>query len=63
MKKIENKIMGIMFFFYFKNSVSSRLLAKISVSQVFWDSIKNRVSPRSALHEAAYLEALLYSDL
>ena len=48
------------FFYYFKNSVSSRLLAKISVSQVFWDPIKNRVSPRSALLEAAYLEALLY---
>ena len=53
--------MGIFFFFYFKNSASSRLLAKISVSQVFWDPIENSVSPRSALLEAAYLEALLYS--
>ena len=45
-----------------KNSASSRLLAKISVSQVFWEPIKNRVSPRSALLEAAYLEALLYLE-
>ena len=52
--------MGIFFFFYFKNSASSRLLAKISVSQVFWDPIENSVSPRSALLEAALLEALLY---
>jgi hypothetical protein len=29
---------------------------------VFWDPIKNRVSPRSALLEALYLEALLYSE-
>ena len=27
--------------------------------QVFWDPIKNRVSPRSALPEAVYLKALL----
>ena len=49
-------------FFYqkIKNRVSSRLLAKIRVSQVFWDSIKNRVSPRSLLLKAVYLEALLY---
>ena len=45
-----------------KNRVSSRLLAKIHVSQVFWESIKNHVSPRSALLEAVYLEALLYMD-
>ena len=31
------------------------------VSQVFWDPIKNPVSPRSALLEAVYLEALLYT--
>ena len=43
-----------------KNRASARLLAKISVSQVFWDPIKNRVSPRSALLEAVYLKALLY---
>ena len=42
-----------------KNRVSSRLLAKNRVSQVFWEPIKNRVSPRSALLEAVYLEALL----
>ena len=49
-------------FFYqkMKNRVSSRLLAKIRVSQVFWEPIKKRVSPRSALLEAVYLEALLY---
>ena len=39
---------------------TTRPLAKISVSRVFWDPIKNRVSPRSALLEAVYLEALLY---
>ena len=43
-----------------KKRVSSRLLAKIRLSQVFWGPIKNRVSPRSALLEAVYLEALLY---
>ena len=43
-----------------KNRVSSRLLAKNRVSQVFWEPIKNRVSPRSTLLEAVYLEALLY---
>ena len=50
------------FFFYqeIKNSVSSRLLAQIRVSQVFWEPIKNRASPRSALLEAVYLKALLY---
>ncbi len=37
-------------------------MAKIRLSQVFWKPIKNRVSPRSALLEAAYLEALLYFD-
>jgi len=42
-----------------KKRVSSRLLSKIRVSQVFWEPIKNRVSPRSALLEAMYLEALL----
>ena len=52
-------------FFYqiIKNRVSSRLLAKIRVSQVFWEPIKNRVSPRSALLEAVYLKALLYLNL
>ena len=43
-----------------KNRVSSRLLVKIRVSQVFWEPIKNRVSPRSVLLKAVYLEALLY---
>ena len=43
-----------------KNRASSRLLAQNRVSQVFWDPIKNRVSPRSALLEAVYLKALLY---
>jgi hypothetical protein len=43
-----------------KNRASSRLLAKNRVSQVFWDPIKNRVSPRSALLKAVYLKALLY---
>ena len=53
--------MGIIFFTKkIKNRVSSRLLAKIRVSQVFWEPIKNRVSPRSALLEAVYLKALLY---
>ena len=49
-------------FFYqkIKNRVSSRLLAKIRVSQMFWEPIKNRVSPRSVLLKAVYLEALLY---
>ena len=45
-----------------KKRVSSRLLAKIRVPQMFWKPIKNRVSPRSALLEAVYLEALLYSE-
>ena len=56
-------LMGI-FFFYKKieNRVSSRLLAQIRASQVFWEPIKNRASPRSALHEAVYLEALLYTN-
>ena len=44
-----------------KNRASSRLLAKNRVSQVFWDLIKNSVSPRSVLLKAVYLEALLYS--
>ena len=43
-----------------KNRASSRLLAKNRVSQVFWKLIKNRVSPRSVLLKAVYLEALLY---
>ena len=42
---------------------SSRILAQNRVSQVFWDPIKNRVSPRSVLLKAVYLEALLYSNL
>ena len=46
-----------------KNSVSSRLLAKIRVSQVFWEPIKNRASPRSALLEAVYLEAVYLEAL
>ena len=47
-------------FLKIKNRVSSRLLAKIRVSQVFWEPIKNRASPRSVLLKAVYLEALLY---
>ena len=46
-----------------KNRASSRLLAKNRVSQVFWEPIKNRVSPRSVLLEAVYLEALLYIEI
>ena len=46
--------------YLYKKCASSRFLAKNRVSQVFWDPIKNRVSPRSALLEAVYLEALLY---
>ena len=51
-------------FFYqkIKKRVSSRLLAKIRVSQVFWEPIKNRVSPRPAFLKAVYLEALLYCN-
>jgi hypothetical protein len=44
-----------------KNRSSSRLLAQNRVSQVFLEPIKNRVSPRSALLKAVYLEALLYN--
>ena len=51
--------MGI-FYQKIKNRVTSRLLAKIRVSQVFWEPIKNRVSATSALLEVAYLKALLY---
>ena len=51
---------GLFFYQKIKSRVSSRLLVKIRVSQVFWEPIKNRVSPRSALLEAVYLEALLY---
>ena len=43
-----------------KNRASSRLLAQNRVSQVFWEPIKNRATPRSALLKAVYLEALLY---
>ena len=53
--------MGMIFFYQkIKNRVSSRLLAKIRVSQVFWEPIKNRAAQRSALLKAVYLEALLY---
>ena len=55
--------MGIIFFTKVKNRVSLRLLAQIRVSQVFWEPIKNRVSPRSALLAAVYLEALLYLSI
>ena len=56
--------MGMIFFCQkIKNRVSSRLLAKIRVSQVFWEPIKNRVSPRSVLLKAVYLEALLYYEI
>ena len=54
--KISKKVFDLI-----ENCASARLLAKIRVSQVFWDPIKNRVSPRSALLETVYLEALLYS--
>ena len=50
-----------MFYQKIKNRVSSRLLAKFRVSQVFWEPIKDRVSPRSVLLKAVYLEALLYT--
>ena len=43
-----------------KTRASSRLLTQNRVSEVFWDPIKNRVSPRSVLLKAVYLEALLY---
>ena len=43
-----------------KNRATSRLLAQNRVSQVFWEPIKNRVSPRSTLLKAVYLKALLY---
>ena len=43
--------MGIIFFY---QKIKNR------VSQVFWEPIKNRVSTRSVLLEAVYLEALLY---
>jgi hypothetical protein len=43
-----------------KNHASSRLSAKNPVSQVFWDPTKNRVSPKSALLEAVYVEVLPY---
>ena len=59
-----NEINGHIFFYpKIKNRVSSRLLAKISVSQVFWDQIINSVSPRSALPEATNLKALLYFQI
>ena len=59
---IFNKINGHIFFSKkIKSHVSSRLLAQIRVSQVFWEPIKNRASPRSALLEAVYLKALLYT--
>ena len=54
--------MGLIFFTKVKNRVSLRLLAQIRVSQVFWEQIKNRVSPRSALLKAVYLKALLYFE-
>ena len=55
--------MGMIFFYQkIKNRASSRLLAKIRVSQVFWEPIQNRVSPRSVLLKAVYLEALLYNN-
>ena len=44
------------------NRASSRLSAQNRVSQVFWDPVKNHVSPRSVLLKAVYLEALLYSE-
>ena len=35
-----------------KNRASSRLLAQNRVSQMFWEPIKNRATPRSALLKA-----------
>ena len=52
----------LMFSDSIKNRASSRLLAQNRVSQVFWEPIKNRVSPRSVLLKAVYLEALLYPE-
>ena len=59
-----NKINGHDFFYQkMKNRVSSRLLAKTRVSQVFWEPIKNGVPPRSVLLETVYLKALLYLNV
>ena len=41
------------------NYEQMNLKTAIVVCQVFWEPIKNRVSPRSVLLEAVYLEALL----
>ena len=54
--------MGIIFFTKVKNRASLRLSAQIRVFQVFWETIKNPVSPRSALLKAVYLKALLYFE-
>ena len=43
-----------------KNRVSVKNNGKISVTWMFLDPIKNRVSVKSVYVEAVYLEALLY---
>ena len=43
-----------------KNRVSMKNNGKISVTWMFLDPIKNRVSVKSVYVEAVYLEALLY---
>ena len=43
-----------------KNRVSVKNNDKISVTWIFLDPIKNRVSVKSVYVEAVYLEALLY---
>ena len=44
-----------------KNRVSVKNNDKISVTWIFLDPIKNRVSVKSVYVEAVYLEALLYA--
>ena len=44
-----------------KNRVSVKNNGKISVTWMFLDPIKNRVSVKSVYVKAVYLEALLYS--
>ena len=45
-----------------KNRVSVKNNDKISVTWIFLDPIKNRVSVKSVYVEAVYLEALLYIE-
>ena len=46
-----------------KNRVSVKNNDKISVTWIFLDPIKNRVSVKSVYVEAVYLEVLLYLQL